>query len=83
MKKAKKPEPTKLNVNDTVLVDSCFTVDRTRWDTWKSYSPEGKELITSLTEDQCVQTTRWYLKRQQDEFTSQGTTYNGEVEGKL
>lgn len=73
----------KLDVEDTVLIDEAFTVDKARWGTWRSYSKDGKELITSLTEDGCIQATRFYLKGLQEGFTEQGETYNGEVAGKL
>ena len=48
----------------TVLIDNAFTVDRARWGTFRSYDHEGKGLITSLTEEACVNATRSYLKWQ-------------------
>lgn len=83
MKKTKEVEIVKLDVDDTTLIDGCFTVDKARWGTWRSFDAEGKELITSLTEEQCVNATRWYLKQRQEGFTDDGTTYAGEVGGKL
>jgi hypothetical protein len=83
MAKAKTAPVEKLDVEDTVLIDDCFTVDKARWGTWRSYSKDGKELITSLTEEGCIQATRWYLKAKQEGFTGQGATYTGEVAGKL
>ena len=49
----------------TVLIDGAFTVDEASWGTWRSYDHEGKGLITSLTEEACVNATRSYLKWQQ------------------
>ena len=84
MAKTKTTEVQKLDVDDTVLIDGCFTVDKARWGTWRSYDREGKEIITSLTEEGCIQATRWYLKAKQDGgFTSEESTYTGEVGGKL
>ena len=67
----------------TVLIDNAFTVDEASWDTWRSYDHEGKGLITSLTEEACVNATRSYLKWQQEGFTEGATSYDGEVGGKL
>lgn len=67
----------------TVLIDNAFTVDRARWGTFRSYDHEGKGLITSLTEEACVNATRSYLKWQQEGFTDKATSYDGEVGGKL
>ena len=67
----------------TVLIDNAFTVDRARWGTFRSYDHEGKGLITSLTEEACVNATRFYLKAQQEGFTDEATSYDGEVGEKL
>ena len=67
----------------TVLIDGAFTVDKARWGTWRSYDQEGKGLITSLTEEACVNATRFYLKAQQDGFTENASSYDGVVGGKL
>lgn len=83
MTKTKKAELQKLDVDDTVLIDGCFTVDKARWGTWRSFDKEGKEILTSLTEEQCVAATRWYLKARQEGFTENAATYDGVVGGKL
>ncbi len=83
MAKTKKAELQKLDVDDTVLIDGCFTVDKARWGTWRSFDKEGKEILTSLTEEQCVAATRWYLKARQEGFTEDTATYDGVVGGKL
>lgn len=83
MTKIKKAEVQKLDVDDTVLIDGCFTVDKARWGTWRSFDKDGKEIITSLTEEQCIAATRWYLKALQEGFTDDAPTYAGEVGGKL
>ena len=53
----------------TILIDNAFTVDRAKWGTYRSYDHEGKALVTSLTEEACVEATRCYLKWQQDQTT--------------
>ena len=44
------------------LIDEAFCVEKKRWGTHQSYDKEGKELITSLTEDQCISATRFILR---------------------
>jgi hypothetical protein len=80
--KTKKAELQKLDVDDTILIDGCFTVDKARWGTWRSFDSEGKEIITALTEEQCISATRWYLKASQEGF-EETPTHEGTVGGKL
>ena len=75
-------ETQKLDVDDTHLIDGCFTVDKARWGTWRSFDAEGKEIITALTEEQCISATRWYLKCLQEGFP-EAATHEGTVGGKL
>ena len=53
------------------------------WGTWQSYDREGKGLITSLTEEICIEATRWYLKMKQDGFPDETRSYDSVVGGKL
>jgi hypothetical protein len=78
-----KAKETKLDTEHTTLIDGAFTVDKASWGTWRSYDAEGKGLVTSLTEEACVNATRCYLKWRQDDFTEGSTSYTGEVGGKL
>ena len=78
-----KTKETALVAESTALVDGVFTVDKARWGTFRSYDHEGKGLITSLTEEACVNATRFYLKAQQEGFTDEATSYDGEVGEKL
>ena len=64
------------------LIDECFYVEQKKWGTWDSTDLEGKALITSLTEEQCISATRFYLKGRQEGFST-SRTYEGEVGGKL
>ena len=66
----------------TVLIDGAFTVDKARWGTWRSYDAEGKGLVTSLTEEACINATRCFLKWKQEGFAD-ATPHEGTVAGKL
>jgi hypothetical protein len=64
--------------------ENAFYVEQKKWGTWDSYTPEGKCIITSLTESDCVSATRFYLKLKQENMLNEvETTYSGEVSGKL
>ena len=54
-------------MSDKKLYDDCFYVEQKKYGLWYSYDKEGKGLITSLTEEECVRATRFYLKLKQDE----------------
>ncbi len=64
------------------MIDDAFYVEKKKWGTWQSYDKEGNGIITSLTEEQCISATRFYLKGRQEGF-SESKTYEGEVGGKL
>ena len=83
MTKTKQLEVQKLDVDDTHFIDGAFTVDKARWGTWRSFDAEGKEIITALTEEQCIAATRFYLKAIQEGFTDDAPTYDSVVGGKL
>ena len=73
-----------LDVDDTHFIDGAFTVDKARWGTWRSFGRDGKEIITALTEEQCISATRWYLKCLQDGgFPDNSRSYDSVVGGKL
>lgn len=66
------------------LYDDAFYVEQKKWGTWDSYDKDGKCIITSLTEEECIRSTRWYLKQKQEGFDKIETkTYDGTVGGKL
>lgn len=64
------------------LIDNCFYVAKQRWGTWNSYDKEDKAIITSLTRENCISATRFYLKMKQEGFED-SKTYEGTVGGKL
>jgi hypothetical protein len=71
----------KINTEHTNLVDNAFTVGKARWGTYQSYDKDGVKLVTSLTEEQCVAATRFYLASLQDGSFSDNNvvTYSSEV----
>lgn len=64
------------------FIDDAFYVERKKWGTWDSYDKEGKCIITSLTEEECVKATRYYLKGKQEGFP-EAKVYESTVGGKL
>lgn len=68
---------------DKKLYDDCFYVEQKKYGLWDSTDKEGKGLITSLTEEECVRATRFYLKGLQDGWGNTSTKYEGTVGGKL
>jgi hypothetical protein len=64
------------------LIDDAFYVEQKRYGLWDSTDRDGKGLVTSLTEEQCISATRFILKGRQEGFT-ESKTYESEVGGKL
>ncbi len=64
------------------LIDDAFYVEQKRYGLWDSTDKDGKGLVTSLTEEQCISATRFYLKGRQEGFP-ESKTYESEVGGKL
>ncbi len=71
------------------LIDDCFYVEEKKYGLWGSADKDGNGLITSLTEEQCISATRFYLKfRQENQFESQNneknvSKYSGSMDYKL
>ena len=63
--------------------DDAFRVEQKKYGLWDSYDKDGKCIITSLTEEECVRATRFYLKGLQDGWGDATITYEGTVGGKL
>ena len=82
MPKTKTKEEAKLDTENTALIDGAFTVDKHRWGTWGSVDAEGKKLVTSLTKEDCINATRFYLKGLQEGFDDTAL-HEGTVGGKL
>ena len=69
-------------MNEKKLIDDCFYVEQKRYGLWDSTDKDGKGLITSLSEEQCISATRFYLKGRQEGWP-ETKTYEGQVGGKL
>jgi hypothetical protein len=71
--------------NQPTIYDEVFVVKKQRWGTHVSYSlTDDQALITSLTLESCVATTRFYLKGKQEGWgDSVVSSYEGTVGGKL
>lgn len=66
------------------IIDDCFYVEQKKYGLWDSYDLDGKGIITSLTEEECVKATRFMLKlKQENKLNEVGVTYSGTVDGKL
>lgn len=64
--------------------DGAFYVNETKYGIWHSFDKDDKPLITSLNEEECVKTSRFYLKSKQDgTLNNTEVTYNSVVDGKL
>jgi hypothetical protein len=70
---------------DKQLIDDAFYIEPKSWGTYQSHYPDGKGIITSLTEEECIRSTRWYLKQlQEGAFDNlEEKTYTSEIPGKL
>ena len=77
------PSTWVLKPEGATVIDDAFWVKKQRWGTFVSVDEGGKEIITSLTEDLCVESTRWYLKQKQEGFQKSLISYEGVVGGKL
>ena len=64
------------------IIDDAYYVEQKSYGLWYSTDKDGKGLITSLTEEQCISATRFYLKGRQEGF-AESKTYESEVGGKL
>ena len=64
-------------------IDDAFRVEKKKYGLWDSYDKDGKGIITSLTEEECVRATRFYLKGCQEGWGDATITYEGTVGGKL
>lgn len=71
-------------MTDYEWIDDCFRVEQKRFGTFASYDREEKQLVTSLTQEQCINATRYYLKLQQENLLNNvEVTYTSTVDGKL
>ena len=69
-------------MTDKKLIDDAFYIEKKYYGLWDSTDLDGKGLVTALTEDACIQATRFYLKGRQEGWP-ETKKYEGEVGGKL
>ena len=65
------------------LIDDVFYVEQKSYGLWYSTDKDGNGLITSLTEEQCISATHFYLKGRQEGFPEPEKVHEGTVGGKL
>ena len=65
------------------LIDDCFYVQQKKYGLWDSTDLNGNGLVTSLTKEQCISATRFYLKGRQEGFPEPEKVHEGVVGGKL
>jgi hypothetical protein len=68
---------------DVTIIDDAFWVKRQRWGTFVSVGADDLQIITALTEELCISSTRWYLKCLQEGFPDDSKSYDSFVGGKL
>ena len=73
-----------MNEPEIVMYDDCFFVEE-RFGLWISTSKESEALVTSLTKEECIAATRFYLKGRQEGWPEESNRVinDGVVGGKL
>lgn len=66
-------------------IDDAFHVYKTKYGLWHSAAKDGEELVTAMTEQQCIDGTRFYLKGRQEGWSQENSRVmnDGKVGGKL
>ena len=70
-------------MSDYEWIDNCFRVEQKRFGTWTSYSKDGEGILTTLSKEHLISSTRWYLRAKQEGFPDPTIQYDGTVGGKL
>lgn len=84
VKEAESSNDSKQNL-EYEWIDDCFRLEQSRWKMWTSYHKNGDGLITSLTKENCISATRFYLKGLQEGWSQDDSRVvnDGFVGGKL
>ena len=74
-----------LEIAEHEWIDDCFRVYETKYGLWHSAMKDGRELITALTKDVCIDMTRFHLKGEQEGWADENSRVlnDGVVGGKL
>ena len=70
-------------MSDYEWIDNCFRVEQKRFGTWSSYDKDGQGILTTLSKEHLISSTRWYLRAKQEGFPDPTIQYDGTVGGKL
>jgi hypothetical protein len=65
------------------LIDDFFYIEQKSYGLWYSTDKEGNGLVTSLTEQSCIQATHFYLKGRQEGWSELEKVHEGTVGSKL
>jgi len=57
-------------MSEKKLIDDAFYIQKKPYDLWDSSDKEGKGIVTSLTEQSCIDATRFILKHRQESFSN-------------
>jgi hypothetical protein len=69
---------------DKQLIDDAFYIEPKSWGTYQSHYPDGKGIVTSLTEEHCIRATRFILQlKQENRLNEVEVSYSSTVDGKL
>lgn len=55
------------------LIDDLFYIEQKNYGLWDSTDKDGTGLVTSLTEQSCIEATHFYLKGRQEGWTQPKT----------
>lgn len=71
-------------MNEYDWIDDCFHIQQKRFGTWVSYDKDNVAIITSLTKNECMHVTRFYLKGKQEGWNDPNNiSYEGRIQNKL
>jgi len=71
-------------MSEKQLIDDAFYVEKARF-LWHSKDKDGNGLVSAVTEAQCINATRFYLKGKQEGWSEDNSRVvnDGTVGGKL
>ena len=71
-------------MSEEFWIDDCFRVNKDRF-LWKSYLKDGTELVSGISKETVISSTRFYLKGKQEGWSTENSRVvnDGKVGGKL
>ena len=70
-------------MTEKILHDDAFYATKSYCGTWQSQDKDGNNILSSLTEESCINATIYYLKCKQEFTNEQASVYTGSVGHKL